>query len=104
MCIRDRARTHQLIDENGDEISDLGQIKFAAPIVTEFQKLIDKITELIDKLTKGLVPALTNIPAPTIPEPDFPHRVEPQAVSYTHLRAHETPEHLVCRLLLEKKK
>ena len=28
----------------------------------------------------------------------------PTAVSYTHLRAHETPEHLVCRLLLEKKK
>src|SRR5678816_3414120 len=28
--------------------------------------------------------------------------IEP--VSYTHLRAHETPEHLVCRLLLEKKK
>src|SRR5678815_4939616 len=27
----------------------------------------------------------------------------PRAVSYTHLRAHETPEHLVCRLLLEKK-
>eukprot|EP00658_Telonema_sp_P-2_P045838 TRINITY_DN33858_c0_g1_i1.p1 TRINITY_DN33858_c0_g1~~TRINITY_DN33858_c0_g1_i1.p1 ORF type:complete len:118 (-),score=34.35 TRINITY_DN33858_c0_g1_i1:28-381(-) len=27
-----------------------------------------------------------------------------EAVSYTHLRAHETPEHLVCRLLLEKKK
>eukprot|EP00658_Telonema_sp_P-2_P060723 TRINITY_DN49567_c0_g1_i1.p1 TRINITY_DN49567_c0_g1~~TRINITY_DN49567_c0_g1_i1.p1 ORF type:complete len:198 (-),score=36.38 TRINITY_DN49567_c0_g1_i1:65-658(-) len=25
-------------------------------------------------------------------------------VSYTHLRAHETPEHLVCRLLLEKNK
>ena len=25
-------------------------------------------------------------------------------VSYTHLRAHETPEHLVCRLLLEEKK
>src|SRR5678815_2526047 len=25
-----------------------------------------------------------------------------QSVSYTHLRAHETPEHLVCRLLLEK--
>eukprot|EP00658_Telonema_sp_P-2_P040175 TRINITY_DN2873_c0_g1_i10.p1 TRINITY_DN2873_c0_g1~~TRINITY_DN2873_c0_g1_i10.p1 ORF type:complete len:169 (+),score=21.85 TRINITY_DN2873_c0_g1_i10:221-727(+) len=27
-----------------------------------------------------------------------------KSVSYTHLRAHETPEHLVCRLLLEKKK
>eukprot|EP00658_Telonema_sp_P-2_P037969 TRINITY_DN27296_c0_g1_i1.p1 TRINITY_DN27296_c0_g1~~TRINITY_DN27296_c0_g1_i1.p1 ORF type:complete len:158 (-),score=20.21 TRINITY_DN27296_c0_g1_i1:3-476(-) len=33
------------------------------------------------------------------------HRSLPhKAVSYTHLRAHETPEHLVCRLLLEKKK
>eukprot|EP00658_Telonema_sp_P-2_P071310 TRINITY_DN60591_c0_g1_i1.p1 TRINITY_DN60591_c0_g1~~TRINITY_DN60591_c0_g1_i1.p1 ORF type:complete len:581 (+),score=99.14 TRINITY_DN60591_c0_g1_i1:141-1883(+) len=30
--------------------------------------------------------------------------VEQNPVSYTHLRAHETPEHLVCRLLLEKKK
>src|SRR5665254_19901 len=26
-----------------------------------------------------------------------------KTVSYTHLRAHETPEHLVCRLLLETK-
>ena len=26
------------------------------------------------------------------------------AVSYTHLRAHETKANLVCRLLLEKKK
>src|SRR5678816_1338310 len=25
---------------------------------------------------------------------------ESKTVSYTHLRAHETPEHLVCRLLL----
>src|SRR5674536_152706 len=29
--------------------------------------------------------------------------IGPESVSYTHLRAHETPEHLVCRLLLEKK-
>src|SRR5680860_1672181 len=28
----------------------------------------------------------------------------PIAVSYTHLRAHETDSYLVCRLLLEKKK
>ena len=27
-----------------------------------------------------------------------------KAVSYTHLRAHETSQDLVCRLLLEKKK
>eukprot|EP00658_Telonema_sp_P-2_P081762 TRINITY_DN8473_c0_g2_i1.p1 TRINITY_DN8473_c0_g2~~TRINITY_DN8473_c0_g2_i1.p1 ORF type:complete len:317 (-),score=116.06 TRINITY_DN8473_c0_g2_i1:114-1064(-) len=31
-------------------------------------------------------------------------KVRVETVSYTHLRAHETPEHLVCRLLLEKKK
>ena len=30
-------------------------------------------------------------------------RIYSLTVSYTHLRAHETPEHLVCRLLLEKK-
>src|SRR5678815_4245445 len=30
--------------------------------------------------------------------------ISTDTVSYTHLRAHETPEHLVCRLLLEKKK
>ena len=29
---------------------------------------------------------------------------EAEAVSYTHLRAHETGRNLVCRLLLEKKK
>src|SRR5678815_3214157 len=38
-----------------------------------------------------------------------PYEIDPgwsgvDSVSYTHLRAHETPEHLVCRLLLEKKK
>ena len=30
--------------------------------------------------------------------------LEIMAVSYTHLRAHETDSYLVCRLLLEKKK
>src|SRR5678815_1221208 len=35
---------------------------------------------------------------PLIPD----HRLTTIPVSYTHLRAHETPEHLVCRLLLEK--
>ena len=31
------------------------------------------------------------------------HKISNTSVSYTHLRAHETPEHLVCRLLLEQK-
>ena len=32
------------------------------------------------------------------------HAFDNTPVSYTHLRAHETRRHLVCRLLLEKKK
>src|SRR5665648_1240363 len=34
--------------------------------------------------------------------PDDPERARKRAVSYTHLRAHETRHDLVCRLLLEK--
>src|SRR5678816_4772519 len=38
----------------------------------------------------------------TLSEPEAPDTPEPEGpvkpVSYTHLRAHETPEHLVCRL------
>src|SRR5678816_2169584 len=34
-----------------------------------------------------------------VPANGFPAVVSITAVSYTHLRAHETPEHLVCRLL-----
>eukprot|EP00658_Telonema_sp_P-2_P059850 TRINITY_DN48952_c0_g1_i1.p1 TRINITY_DN48952_c0_g1~~TRINITY_DN48952_c0_g1_i1.p1 ORF type:complete len:112 (+),score=32.36 TRINITY_DN48952_c0_g1_i1:138-473(+) len=54
----------------------------------------------------------THVPVPRCPK--GPPRLTPlshqqqqyyiYSVSYTHLRAHETPEHLVCRLLLEKKK
>ena len=43
--------------------------------------------------------------------PGWPHSADlvetkgnADTVSYTHLRAHETREDLVCRLLLEKKK
>src|SRR5664279_2745301 len=44
----------------------------------------------------------------TVPAGDLPDNrrvsVPVRAVSYTHLRAHETDSYLVCRLLLEKKK
>eukprot|EP00658_Telonema_sp_P-2_P027696 TRINITY_DN21346_c0_g1_i6.p1 TRINITY_DN21346_c0_g1~~TRINITY_DN21346_c0_g1_i6.p1 ORF type:complete len:662 (-),score=155.57 TRINITY_DN21346_c0_g1_i6:73-2058(-) len=39
-----------------------------------------------------------------ISQDPMPTSDKEEPVSYTHLRAHETPEHLVCRLLLEKKK
>jgi len=53
-------KTHQLIDENGDEIKDLTDIKFGAPIATEFEKVTDKIGELTKKLD-DLIKALGNI-------------------------------------------
>src|SRR5665648_1115366 len=37
-------------------------------------------------------------------EYDMYNLLQSEAVSYTHLRAHETRHDLVCRLLLEKKK
>ena len=56
---------------------------------------------------------LPDIPVNPIPYPDFflftnmciLRRISnsEKAVSYTHLRAHETGRNLVCRLLLEKK-
>src|SRR5678815_5215912 len=43
-------------------------------------------------------------PVAELASPDVISKYEPviglEAVSYTHLRAHENPEHLVCRLLL----
>ena len=56
-----------------------------------------------------------DLPFPRLAEPTLvrkllqhagalPFGVGPVAVSYTHLRAHETVLDLVCRLLLEKKK
>src|SRR5678816_3079090 len=51
-------------------------------------------------------PGMLAITVPPVGELDLvprsvPHAIVIAAVSYTHLRAHETPEHLVCRLLLE---
>ncbi|CZR83263.1 hypothetical protein CDFC105_43986 [Clostridioides difficile] len=44
------------------------------------------------------------IPLEIEPTDNIPVSGGASAVSYTHLRAHETRHDLVCRLLLEKKK
>ena len=43
-------------------------------------------------------------PSSDLAAPGEPVVADSEAVSYTHLRAHETVLDLVCRLLLEKKK
>src|SRR5678815_1731270 len=45
------------------------------------------------KFDQSVWPLITLLASITVQETLLP-------VSYTHLRAHETPEHLVCRLLL----
>jgi hypothetical protein len=56
--------TGGLVDANGDKITDLSGIKFADPIVTEFQKIVNKIQELIDKIGTGLTSAIDGVPKP----------------------------------------
>src|SRR5678816_16211 len=56
-------------------------------------KPIDRTAEGSEELELDLTPG-------ALDKTNDPVRMYP--VSYTHLRAHETPEHLVCRLLLEK--
>src|SRR5665811_25136 len=76
-----RVDTHQHAGHGGvprgDHVRDLLALHAAL-----LHKLID---DLVDRVDDGLLQSL------------------PTAVSYTHLRAHETVLDLVCRLLLEKK-
>ena len=72
-----------ILEIKKDKIKDEEKLKY---IVDEYnllkEQMVDKV-KLNEKLS-GLFGAL-------------------KAVSYTHLRAHETGRNLVCRLLLEKK-
>jgi hypothetical protein len=52
--IDELVRTNQLVDENGVAITDLGDLKFAAPIATEFEKITAKLTELVDGIAAAV--------------------------------------------------
>jgi hypothetical protein len=68
-------RTGQLTDANGDKIDDLSAIKFAAPIASQFDILIGKITELVDKIS-GVKTGIDNIPSKKTVEITTVHRDE----------------------------
>src|SRR5665213_3686720 len=74
----------------------LGASLLAARLAAGSEEALPALPSAIEPNT---VPTCTVAPALT--EMDS---IEPAAVSYTHLRAHETGRNLVCRLLLEKKK
>jgi len=54
-------KTGQLTDENGDKITDISKLTFAPPIVSEFDKIIAKLQELIDKIG-GTIGRIGDIP------------------------------------------
>src|SRR5674536_37689 len=73
--------------------------------------VFNQIDSLLNNFTKrfdlnSLIPQQTTTPSVNITSVKTVNTGQSTTtpVSYTHLRAHETPEHLVCRLLLEKKK
>src|SRR5678816_1126146 len=63
------------------KIKAIQTIYEAHPYLTTDISLLDKVKDQVNGMAKR-------------------NTVYIKAVSYTHLRAHETPEHLVCRLLL----
>ena len=67
-----------------------------------YDRYIIKSDDIVtrDLFDTKLMGILTPKPSQVIKE----FRTYYEAVSYTHLRAHETDSYLVCRLLLEKKK
>ena len=77
-----------------DELLEEYEIKSVSQrVYINNREYLDKVTinakEVYEAMKKGIIPQ-TSLP-------------RPMAVSYTHLRAHETVLDLVCRLLLEKK-
>jgi lambda family phage tail tape measure protein len=64
-----------LVDDTGQKITDMGAIRFAAPVVSETQQIIAKIGELIDRIggaiegfgalasAAGSVPSVPSVPA-----------------------------------------
>lgn len=60
--IEELMRANLLTDENGELITDLSGLSFSAPIVSQYQQIIDKLQELIDRLTGPLQAAIADIP------------------------------------------
>src|SRR5678816_4857671 len=71
-----------------------GDETFLAPATERTTKMWEKLQELFLEERRKSVLDISQIPSSITAH-------APGSVSYTHLRAHETPEHLVCRLLLE---
>src|SRR5678816_4802324 len=103
MCIRDRIGDTANSDvENNNNNNDNNNNSKEMLLVNELERVKEDLitTKRSEEMIKRAIEEQRNEYVKL--QADYKHNLE--AVSYTHLRAHETPEHLVCRLLLEKKK
>lgn len=55
------AKAGQLVDANGDKLTDLSGIKFAEPLSEAVDRLLAKLDELIDSLTGGVEEAMARV-------------------------------------------
>src|SRR5665647_3782896 len=86
---------------------DLFKLIKKSAVVSDVSSWIFKATPYIvfsTSLVAALLVPVTTMISPVWFAGDIILLVYILAVSYTHLRAHETDSYLVCRLLLEKKK
>eukprot|EP00831_Metopus_contortus_P075486 TRINITY_DN69258_c0_g1_i1.p2 TRINITY_DN69258_c0_g1~~TRINITY_DN69258_c0_g1_i1.p2 ORF type:complete len:150 (+),score=42.68 TRINITY_DN69258_c0_g1_i1:123-572(+) len=129
MCIRDRVSTQSTWDRFDKQKGFISQERFYAKINNEMKghliseafhnmslkknyslKEIEDImhtfhAEIPDEMDeKALRRNINKVLAGPSTTSNYSKMNKSYPVSYTHLRAHETSLHLVCRLLLEKKK
>src|SRR5678816_3050432 len=106
--LKDEAYAKSLYNVAKKKLLDVNNWKkIAGALTAQFQIINEKGEEVTRDVRKGDYLRI-NIPGPGSKEGDgydWVHVEElketnMESVSYTHLRAHETPEHLVCRLLL----
>src|SRR5678815_5853823 len=106
-------KAKQLLDDLGlRAVSASNHLGFVDAAAAQFQGLMDQLKtklEVVQAVGGDRIVCPSTLNRDATPE-DFKRGAENMvkgaelaktygAVSYTHLRAHETPEHLVCRLL-----
>eukprot|EP00658_Telonema_sp_P-2_P038320 TRINITY_DN27525_c0_g1_i3.p1 TRINITY_DN27525_c0_g1~~TRINITY_DN27525_c0_g1_i3.p1 ORF type:complete len:133 (+),score=21.19 TRINITY_DN27525_c0_g1_i3:119-517(+) len=107
MCIRDSSKAKCIALERQVQIdsSRMASALAASSSMSSAQRKsqLGSVSPLLSAAAAGGFDApFISISSPHVTV--VPKHTQTDPVSYTHLRAHETPEHLVCRLLLEKKK
>lgn len=90
--IQNLIESGQLVDENGEKLTDLGSLNFGDPIVSRLDEIAEsmktiaeRIAELVQKITGPLIGAINSVPTevpinfvgtftpPDIPNLDVPH-------------------------------